>query len=88
MQQTNQFLFFLHPLHCWMERPAWLLLHRLALMDLVTGLLHSQAWVGWVTVLGGIRASSVQADRDSPSQDTVVGAWCLLAVGTGHMTVG
>lgn len=81
-----------------MELLAWLLLRRLAWMDLVKGplgtlawvlvLLHNQAWVDWVMVHGGIRALAGQADQGSPSLGLVGGAWSLLAVGTGHMTVG
>lgn len=49
-------------------------------------LLRIQAWLGWVKVHQGTQAWAVLADRDSPSLGPGVGV--LLAVGTGHMTVG
>lgn len=48
-------------------------------------LLRIQPWVDWEMVRGGIQAL---ADLGIPSLVLGFGAWVLLAVGTGHMTVG
>lgn len=40
---------------------------------------HNQAWTGWGTVHGGIRALAGQADQGNPSLGLGVGAWSLLA---------
>lgn len=58
---------------------------------------HNQAWMGLVMVLRGTRALAGQADQadqvdqadqGSPSLGLGGVACSLLAVGTGHMTVG
>lgn len=75
---------------CLLHMPAWrdLVKGPLGTLAWVQVLLHNQPWVGWVTVHGGNQALAGQADRGTPSLGLGVGAWALLAVGTGHMTVG
>lgn len=54
-------------------------------------LLHNQPWVGWVMVREGNQAwagQGARGARGTPSLARGVGACVLLAVGTGHMTVG